>query len=97
MTATWITRLRGTIERRAKRLHAMFHFKVWYGIGFGTWIHLLGCHGLMASPAQIPRIVLFTLISIFNSLEPLAKRRKADRLRVVGDRRRGALSLHVIT
>ena len=29
--------------------------------------------------------------------EPLAKRRKADRLRVVGDRLRGALSLLVMT
>ena len=29
--------------------------------------------------------------------EPLAKRRKADRLRVVCDRRRGALSLLVMT
>ena len=43
--------------------------------------------------AQVLQQVVFK----FENVEPLAKRRKADRLRVVGDRRRGALSLHVIT
>lgn len=42
-------------------------FRIWYGIGLGTWLPLLARHGLTISPWQIPRVVLFTALSAFNS------------------------------
>ena len=61
----------------------------------------IGCAHLKTCWYHLPAFAAreFFLNSALKSfaLEPLAKRRKADRLRVVGDRRRGALSLLVMT
>jgi omega-hydroxy-beta-dihydromenaquinone-9 sulfotransferase len=55
------------IDRLRSRLAARLGIRVWYGIGIETWAPLLLRYGHTVSPWQLPRLVLFTLLSALNS------------------------------
>jgi sulfotransferase family protein len=55
------------IDRLRSRLSAKLGIRVWYGIGIETWAPLLLRYGHTVSPWQLPRLVLFTLLSALNT------------------------------
>ena len=83
---------RGLIARYAARVLSGTDLPVRAARQIVGWLYER--HETMA--LDIPSEIIDVLSQQY-TLEPLAKRRKADRLRVVGDRRRGALSLLVMT
>src|SRR5690606_30874249 len=56
------------------RLAAKLGFRVWYGIGLGTWLPMLLRYGHTISVWQVPRVVLFTLLSGINTVVGLQTR-----------------------